>query len=131
MDRKTLQIQNDELQRTIRMTVRRIEHNETILKRFFDVELKLLACNKLADLIGLLLNDFKKTFKLSAVTLYLFDPDELAKDLLAEIPAAQLKALTLYKGQQELTHLYPNQELQAGELETGLRKVLFRRWVQE
>jgi len=125
MDRKTLQIQNDELQRTIRMTVRRIEHNETILKRFFDVELKLLACNKLADLIGLLLNDFKKTFKLSAVTLYLFDPDELAKDLLAEIPAAQLKALTLYKGQQELTHLYPNQELQAGELETGLRKVLF------
>ena len=125
MERKTLQKQNEELQRTIRMTVRRIEHNETILKRFFDVELKLLACNKLSDLIALLLTDFKHTFKLSAVTLYLFDPDELAKNLLIGIPAAHSKALTLFKRQDELNELSPNSELQAGELSTGLRKLLF------
>ncbi|WP_054342419.1 sensor domain-containing diguanylate cyclase [Neptunomonas antarctica] len=125
MDKKSLESDNIELKRALRLTAKKIEHNETILKRFFDVELRLLACNKLSDLLDLLLNHFKETFRLSAVSVFLFDPEQIALDLLDEIPATDRSRIRLEPDQRLLRQLYPDHRLKAGEIDQNIRNIIF------
>ena len=65
MNNRILQQENVQLKKTLQIAVKEAQHNEEILKRFMDIEVQMLACGKLAQLINLLLADFKHTFKLS------------------------------------------------------------------
>lgn len=125
MDKKALESENTELKRALRLTAKKIEHNEIILNRFFDVELRLLACHKLSDLLDLLLNHFKDIFRLSAVSLVLFDPEQIALDLLGDIPDSDRARIRLEPDQRLLRQLYPDLTLQAGEIELSIRKMIF------
>lgn len=125
MDRKSLESENTELKRALRLTAKKIEHNEIILNRFFDVELRLLACHKLSDLLDLLLNHFKEIFRLSAVSLILFDPEQIALDLLDDISDKNRNRIRLEPDQRTLRQLYPDFLLQAGEVDLTTRKIIF------
>lgn len=125
MDKKELESENIELKRALRLTAKKIEHNEVILNRFFDVELRLLACHKLSDLLDLLLNHFKEIFRLSAVSIILFDPEQIALDLLEDIPEKNRRQLRLEPDQRLLRQLYPDLALQAGEIDLQTRKTIF------
>lgn len=125
MDRKTLETENQELKRTLRLTANKVEHNEAVLKRFFDVELKLLACNRLCELLDLVLNHFRSTFRLSAVSLILFDPEQIALDLLEDFPVKDFSRVRLEPDQRLLNQLYPDMQLRAGELPDDVRKTIF------
>ena len=117
MDKKELDAENIELKRALRLTAKKIEHNEKILNHFFDVELRLLACHKLSELLDLLLNHFKEIFRLSAVSIILFDPEQIALDLLEDIPDQNRRQIRLEPDQRLLRQLYPDLELQAGEVD--------------
>ena len=123
--RRTLETENTELKRTLRLTAKKIEHNEATLKRFFDVELRLLACNRLAELLDLLLNDFKTTFKLSDVRLVLFDPEHITSELLENFLPHHSSQIQLEPNQRFLKQLYPAKKLLAGEISSDDRKELF------
>lgn len=123
--RRTLETENTELKRTLRLTAKKIEHNEATLKRFFDVELRLLACNRLAELLDLLLNDFKTTFKLSDVRLVLFDPEHITRELLENFLPHHSSQIQLEPNQRFLKQLYPAKKLLAGEISSDDRKELF------
>ncbi|WP_293267816.1 sensor domain-containing diguanylate cyclase [Neptunomonas sp.] len=125
MDKKTLALDNAELQRALRLAAKRVEHDETILNRFFDIELRLLACHKLSDLLDILLNHFKDVFRLSAVSIILFDPEQIALDLLEEMPVADRSRLKFEPDQRLLRQLYPSKTLHAGEIDLNMRKKIF------
>lgn len=126
MDRRRIvETENTELKRTLRLTAKKIEHNEATLKRFFDVELRLLACNRLAELLDLLLNDFKTTFKLSDVRLVLFDPEHITRELLENFLSDHSSHIQLEPDQRFLKQLYPAKKLLAGEINSEDRKTLF------
>jgi diguanylate cyclase (GGDEF)-like protein len=125
MDRKELALENAELKLALRLAAKKVEHNEAILERFFDVEMRLLACNKLSELLDLLLNHFKKTFKLSAVSLILLDPEQIAFDLIEDIPINNKHLVRLEPDQRLLHQLYPDNKLIAGEISRDVRKLIF------
>ncbi len=125
MHKKEIESENIELKRALRLTAKKIEHNEIILNRFFDVELRLLACHKLSDLLDLLLNHFKEIFRLSAVSIILFDPEQIALDLLEDIPDKNRSQIRLEPDQRLLRQLYPDLALQAGEVDLSTRKAIF------
>jgi two-component system cell cycle response regulator len=66
-DQHTVYQKYEALQEKFRLTIRRVEENESVLKRFFDMELKLLACNTLGELLDVLFNQFREKFRLQAV----------------------------------------------------------------
>ncbi len=125
MDKKELVSENLELKRALRLTAKKIEHNEKTLNRFFDVELRLLACHKLSELLDLLLHHFKEIFRLSAVSIILFDPEQIALDLLEDIPDENRRQIRLEPDQRLLRQLYPDLVLQAGEIDLKTRKTIF------
>jgi len=62
--------------------VRQAWENEFILRRFQKLELQLLQCTSLNELLQVLLIEFKHNFVLETVTLNLFDPQQEIKELL-------------------------------------------------
>lgn len=98
MGLNSLEKENQELKRTLRLMVSKAERNESILNSFFEVELRLLSCGRLSELLELILVDFKALFRLSSVNLILFDPEHAARSLLDEyVPPATGNTLRLSK----------------------------------
>ena len=125
MNNRILQQENVQLKKTLQIAVKEAQHNEEILKRFMDIEVQMLACGKLAQLINLLLADFKHTFKLSVVTLYLHNKDELAESLLKAVEPSLKKHLNVVQDLQIISDIFPDKKIRAGELDRPLRKQLF------
>ncbi|MEK6735969.1 MAG: DUF484 family protein [Pseudomonadota bacterium] len=61
--------------------------NEFILRRFQNLELQLMQCESLAELIHVLLKDYKEQLDLETVTLSLYDPDSEIRNLLKWLDA--------------------------------------------
>lgn len=125
MDIHELQIKHEHLQKTLNTAISEAKLNEEVLKRFIDIEVKMLNCDKLADLVNLLLNDFKHTFKLSVVSIFLHNKDDLAAPLLTELDPMTQGNLTLLNDVTTLTELYPDKKFCAGQIEHSLRKRVF------
>jgi two-component system cell cycle response regulator len=124
-DQHTVQQKYEALQETLRLTVRRVEENESVLKRFFDMELKLLACNTLGELLDVLFNQFREKFRLQAVSLHLLDPEGITRDLLANIPPHLKRDLTLTEKTEYFQTIYPAKAMIAGEIDSDSCKDLF------
>ncbi|WP_084332518.1 sensor domain-containing diguanylate cyclase [Marinobacterium jannaschii] len=126
MSQKPLERENRELKRTIRLMASKAERNDAIIKSFFDMELKLLSCTRLSDLLDLLLIEFKEYFRLNAVSLILFDPEQAARLLLDDyVPPPPANSLRFVKDQRLLSFFHPNKRLSVGELPGGMRPELF------
>lgn len=125
MDRKLLELENAELKRQRRIDLIQAEQNETLLNQFFEVELELLACNRLCALVDILLNKFRDTFRLSSVTLFLFDPEHIAADLLSELGHQERKRVYFQPDLRLLRQLHPHEQLAFGEVDNDIRKIVF------
>lgn len=116
MDRRTLINENTALKRALKLAARKVEHNETVLRRFFDMELQLLSCCRLTELMELLLVSFPEHFRLSAVSLWLFDPEQVTAELLTDLPIAQQQQLRFHADIAPLQQLYPQGQPIVGEM---------------
>lgn len=107
--------ENKDLKRSLRLLISKAERNEAILHNFFNIELRLLSCIKLADLLNLILIDFKNVFHITSVNLILFDPEKAARDLLEQyIPPRPNGSLRFVKNQRLLKSIYPNNTMIVG-----------------
>jgi diguanylate cyclase (GGDEF)-like protein len=77
-----LQADNARLRRTLSELMDRSESNQQILRRFYDYETGLLACNQLPALMQLLTEGAQQHFDLQAVGLILDDPDHQFRTLI-------------------------------------------------
>jgi len=125
MDIRQLQQKNQQLERTLNTAVNEAKLNEEVLKRFIDIEVKMLGCTKLTELISLLLTDFKTTFKLNVVTIFLHNKDDLAAPLLASLDNNISQHLKVFDNNEAISELFPEQKFIAGEIDRSLRKLIF------
>ncbi|MBI2380016.1 MAG: sensor domain-containing diguanylate cyclase [Gammaproteobacteria bacterium] len=79
----SLEADNDRLRARLADFVQEATRNEAILKRLHGFELKLLACRGLAELLELLLQAAPQELQVDAVSLSLFDPEGVLRELLA------------------------------------------------
>lgn len=80
-----LQTRNDSLQRQLDQLLAEARRNEEKMRRFDLFERRLIGARSLAELVGLLLVDYKAAFGLAAVSLALVDPEyEFARLLEAD-----------------------------------------------
>lgn len=121
-----LERENQELKRTLRLMVSKTERNEAILSSFFDVELRLLSCTRLSDLLDLILIEFKEFFRLSNVNLILFDPEHAARSLLDDyVPPPPGNTLRFVQSQRLLKSIYPRGQMIVGTLSPALQNEAF------
>ncbi|WP_417222543.1 DUF484 family protein [Amphritea sp.] len=125
---ESLEKENTDLRRSLRRLTTKVEQNEGVLRSFFDMEIRLFSCSTLAELLELILIEFRDHFHLSAVNLILFDPENAARDLLDEyIPPQPDHCLRFVDNQQLLKSLFPTQKLRIGELSPPLKSIAFPR----
>ena len=79
---KGLEQENRRLQRHIQSLMDRIEANQRIQQRYHELELHLLSCTNLGDLLHTLLVGALERFELDAISLVLYDPDYSTRELL-------------------------------------------------
>lgn len=115
MGASDLERENQELKRTLRLLINKAERNESVLNSFFEVELGLLSCSRLSELLDLILIKFKDKFRLSNVNLILFDPEHAARSLLDDyIPPPPGNTLRFVQNQRLLNSIYPNHKMIVG-----------------
>jgi len=77
--------ENKQLRRNMKAFLAQARENEQKMRRFHEQELRLLGADSLAELIQVLLYDYRKTFELDAVTLTLIDPEYEIRRFLEEL----------------------------------------------
>lgn len=126
MSNSSLERENQELKRTLRLMMSKAERNESILNSFFEVELRLLSCTRLSELLDLILVEFKEYFRLSNVNLILFDPEHAARSLLESyVPPAPGNTLRFVQSQRLLKSIYPKQNMIVGTPSEELSREAF------
>lgn len=102
-----LETENRSLKRTLHVMISKAERNRDILHTFQEIELRLLSCNGLADLLDMLLISLREYFRLDDVRLLLFDPEHTARELIPDYqpPSAQ-HCLAFTEEYRELRQLY-------------------------
>lgn len=116
-----LEQENQRLQKTIQKLLQRMEKNHDTQQHFHKFELRLLACQSLADLFDLLLIDAKSHFNLTAVSLILIDPDYALQELLERLELNHYGSrLQLRHGPEFLHSVYP----QEPKVELGVVDIL-------
>lgn len=118
--------ENKDLRRALNLMGSKVERNQAILHSFFEMEIRLLGCNKLDELLDLILVEFREYFRLTSVNLILFDPENAARDLLEDyVPPEPGHSLRFVNNQRLLKSIFPEPELRVGELSTPLKKLAF------
>jgi len=102
-----LEQENRSLKRTLHLLVSKAERNRGILQTFQDIELRLLSCDSLADLLDMLLITLREYFRLDAVNLVLFDPEETARNLVLNYQPPTSGSLRFTPIYTPLKQLYP------------------------
>jgi diguanylate cyclase (GGDEF)-like protein len=97
-----LEAENQKLRQQLESLLREARSNEDKMRRFEQLEHRLIGARSMADLLRLLLNEYRDSFGIDCVTLALLDHDQETSSLLdAERPRgdqaerAQLDGLTL------------------------------------
>jgi len=74
-DRTQLIQENRQLQKQLRALLSNVRHNEEKLKRFQELELRLIACSELFELLQIVIYEYRATSGLEHVSLVLYDPE--------------------------------------------------------
>jgi len=103
-----LQAENQYLRQQLQLMLNAARQNEEKLRRFDQLELRIIATHSLAGLVRTLLQDYKTVFDLDAVTLALSDPDYEAARILESINenGANIPGLILLEDAVKLKALY-------------------------
>lgn len=118
--------ENRELKRLVHLMQNKATRNEALLHHFFEAELHMLSCSTLAELLNYLLTEFRIHFKLCAVNLILFDPEETAQELLDGSPLTlNPQQLRLLPTQQLLREIHPENRLFYGQPGSRLKEQAF------
>lgn len=122
----SLEEENKELRRMLTIMRQKAYHNDQLLHSFFEAKLKLMSSTTLAELVSYLLNDFRRDFKLSSLTLMLLDPEDIVRDLLQgyEVNSTESE-LHLLKSQSPLNELFPDLTYFCGEPNETVRTFCF------
>ncbi|WP_207063100.1 sensor domain-containing diguanylate cyclase [Motiliproteus sp. SC1-56] len=103
-----LEKENRSLKRTLHVLISKAERNRDVLHTFQEIELRLLSCGNLADLLDMILISLREYFQLDAVNLVLFDPEHAARDLIGEYkPPSGAASLEFTETYAHLRQLYP------------------------
>jgi diguanylate cyclase (GGDEF)-like protein len=110
--------ENTELRRQLAELVARARHNEDVLKRFQQLELRLIGIVSFHELVEAVLHDYRKAFELDGVSLALIDSEYERRRMLAEAEVAPdaFPGLMFFDREQPLAALF----------EAGLRPLLAR-----
>ncbi|MCW8885405.1 MAG: DUF484 family protein [Motiliproteus sp.] len=101
--------ENRSLKRTLHVLISKAERNQDILRTFQEIELRLLSCNRLADLLDMLLVNLKEYFRLDDIDLILFDPEYTARELVEGYsPPSNRQTLRFSDDYKPLKKLYHN-----------------------
>lgn len=101
-----LQAENRRLREQLDGLMTEARLNQDKLRRFDQLERKVIAASSLAELLSTLLQDYPLLFELDCVTLALVDAQYEAARVLGEGGAAQPAQLLLLHGEQPLQQLY-------------------------
>lgn len=100
---ESLQFENSTLRQRLEDLLQEARQNEVKQRRFDQLERQLIGARSLAELVRLLLVDYREVFGIESVSLVLVDPEcELARIL--DVPGSQ--ALQLQRSARELVGLY-------------------------
>lgn len=106
-----LEQDNRSLKRTLHVLISKAERNQEILRTFQQIELQMLSCNRLSDLLDMLLVNLKDYFHLDAISLFLFDPEGTAQALLDNYqPPGQQQWLSFHQNYATLHNLYTHRK---------------------
>ncbi len=126
MSKHSLERENRELKRSLRLLASKVERNEAIVKSFFEMEIRLLSCTRLSELLDLILIEFREYFRLDAVNLVLFDPEQAARTLLEDyVPPPPANTLRFVENQRLLHTLYTDKKLVVGEPDDSIKETAF------
>ena len=67
--------ENKQLQRQLRALLANVRQNEEKLKRFQELELRLIACSELFELLQIVIYEYRATSNLDHVSIVLYDPE--------------------------------------------------------
>ncbi len=105
-----LETENRSLKRTLHVMISKAERNRDILNTFQEIELRLLSCDSLDDLLDMLLITLREYFRLDEIQLILFDPEHTARDLIPNYsPPNPPNCLQFSDSYRELRQLYNRQ----------------------
>ncbi|WP_165794505.1 GGDEF domain-containing protein [Kinneretia aquatilis] len=77
-----LQAENQALRRQLDSLLREARNNEEKMRRFDQLEHRLIGARSMAELLSLLLNDYRQAFGIDAVSMVLLDRDDEASRML-------------------------------------------------
>lgn len=105
-----LETENRSLKRTLHVMISKAERNRDILHTFQEIELRLLSCDSLDDLLDMLLITLREYFRLDEIQLILFDPEHTARDLIPNYsPPSPPNCLKFSDNYRQLRQLYSRQ----------------------
>lgn len=81
--------ENRQLRAKLQEFVQEAARNDEILKRLHGYELRLLACRGFAELLDVLLLEILADLHVDAVSLWLYDPEGVLRDLLSDQPDSE------------------------------------------
>ncbi len=84
-ERYDLHLENQHLKKQLRELLDSVGTYRGTQRRFENFELQLLQCQNFKELIDCLIETITKDFKLDQVSLTLFDPDEIAQEMLGPV----------------------------------------------
>lgn len=126
MTKQSLERENRELKRSLRILASKAQRNEAIVKSFSEMELRLLSCTTLSELLDLILIEFREYFRLDAVNLILFDPEQAARSLLEDyVPPSPANSLRFVENQRLLQSICPDRKLTVGEPDDQVKTAAF------
>jgi diguanylate cyclase (GGDEF)-like protein len=103
-----LEKENRSLKSTLHLLISKAEHDRDLLQDFREIELRLLSCSSLTDLLDMILISLRETFRLDAVNLVLFDPEHAARELTGDYrPPCAASRLEFTETYRTLKALYP------------------------
>jgi len=107
MDR-SLEAENRSLRQQLDTLLREAQRNQDKMRRFDQLERRLIGAGSLEELIGLLLSEYRQAFAIESVTLALIDREFEVTRILERSPVAQggFDGLLLFQTAAELEGLY-------------------------
>lgn len=102
-----LESENDALRQQLEDLLAEARRNEDKMRRFNQLERRLIGAGSIVELVSLLLEDYRDEFAIDEVTLSLVDPDDEVRKILDDnSTASAIDGLILIESASEITPLY-------------------------
>lgn len=106
--KQDLHAENQKLRLQLKVLLSQARKNEDKMRRFNEQEFRLISTSSLAELVKLVIYNYRATFELDAVSLVLLDPEKKMAAILegAGLVLEEMPEVVLLSGSEELDALY-------------------------